>query len=271
MQAARRTVVRLLPRELRWVLPFIVVGSLFLARMSAADASRLIREALVAETKHDSRRALELLLAAEQDRPNDAFVLQKIAQQYSDLTLDLSNRMEMKRHAETALRYAQRAATIDPSNAVNVLSVAVCYGKLASYSDTRLKIEYSRRVREETQRAIALNPRYAWAHHLLGRWHHEVAALGGATKWFVRVVHGGLPPASTAEAVSHLLRATELEPDELSHRLELGFAYMADRQFQKARTEFARGLAMPSIRKHDAFAKDRARQALAGMGERRDE
>lgn len=228
----------------------------------AADFSALIEEARKAEAKLDSAGALELFLAADRTKPDDPVVLQKIAQQYSDLVVDQPTESAKKQLAQTALGYAQRAAQLDPRNAINVLSLAVCHGKLASYSDARIKLEYSRLVKDEAERALKLDPHYAWAHHVIGRWHVEVASLGGTKRFFARLVYGDLPAASLERGIAALRQAVDLEPDELAHRLELGFAYLADGQNAKARALFETGLTMPSRKKHDHAAKERARAAL---------
>lgn len=223
------------------------------------------RAALAAEARLDSARALELFLAAEKDRPADAFVLQKIAKQYSDLVVDQPDDDARRRYAASALAYAERAAALEPGNAVNVLSLAVARGKLAVYSGTREKVRLSRLIKEDAERALALDPSYAWAHHVLGRWHYEVAELGATARIFVKLFYGGLPPAKVSEAVNHLERAVALEPTELNHWLELGFAHAAAGQREQARVAWERGLAMPLRDKHDAPAQDRARAALAKL------
>ena len=129
--------------------------------LPAADSADLIREGLAAESRLETRRALDLFLAAEQAAPADSFLLQKIARQYSDLAVDLKTSAEKKATLERALDYSLRAVALDPNNAENVLSVAVCHGKLAVYSDIRDKVRHSRLVREEAEKAIALSPRYA--------------------------------------------------------------------------------------------------------------
>ena len=247
-------------RPLGWLLPVLLA-----APLPAAPAGDLVREALAAEANMDAKHALALFKQAEAIQPNDAFLLQKIARQYSDLVEDQPGASDRKRYAQTALDYSRRAVAVDPADAVNVLSVAICYGKLALYSDTREKVQYSRLVREEAERALALKPDYAWAHHVLGRWHYEVASLGTTSKFFVRLFYGGLPAASFAEGIRQLQRATELEPGELNHWLELGFAYAAADQLALARQQWARGLAMPSRGKPDEPAKRRTREALARL------
>lgn len=233
--------------------------------VGAAGPAPLVQEALAAEARLDARRALELFLQADEAQPGSAVILQKIARQYSDLVEDQPDVAERKRYAQTALDFARRAVALNPADPVNVLSVAICHGKLALYSDTREKVRNSRFVREDAERALVLNPDYAWAHHVLGRWHYEVASLGATSKFFVRLFYGGLPAASFDEGIRHLRRATELEPAELTHWLELGFACRAAGQTETARQHWNRGLAMPSRHKPDEPAKQRARTALAQL------
>lgn len=232
------------------------------ASSAAPDTAALLRDALTAEARFDSKAALELFLRLDSARPDDPLILQKLSRQYSDLTLDTSDVAEKKRLCTAALTYAQRAVALRPTDPINVLSLAICYGKLGLYSDTRTKIEYSRHVREHAERALALDQRYDYAHHVLGRWHYEVATLGAATRFIVKLIYGGLPQASTAEAVRHLTRATELAPQLPSHRVELGFALLADGQRDLAEKTFEQALALPKCEKYDDEARARARAAL---------
>ena len=243
---------------MRWRIPFCLL--LLLAwpggrLLAATEVETLVQAALAAEQRLDSRRALELFLAAEKLRPPDAFLLQKIARQYSDLVDELGTDAERRLQAERALDYAQRAVALDPRNAVNVLSLAISHGKIGLYSGPREKVAHSRRVKDEAGRALQLDPS-------LGRWHHEVNTLGGVARTFVRILYGGLPPASADEAIRHLTQAAALEPDELAHHLELGLALAATGQNERARVALARGLAMPSRARYDEPAKARARAAL---------
>lgn len=236
-----------------------------LSCVAGAERDELLRGAEAAERAFDAPRALERYLAAEKAGTPDATLLQSIARQYSDLSSEQPSREAQRRYAQQALEYSQRAVALEPRNAVNALSVAISYGKLAIASDTRDKVRYSRLVREEAERALALDPRYAWAHHILARWHLEVAKLGGGSRAIVGLFYGGLPAASVADAVRHLERAVELEPGELQHHLELGFAYKAAGTAAKARNAFEKGLALPSRARIDDPAKARAREALTRL------
>lgn len=242
----------------------IAAGPLANAPSDSSELSTdpLVRDGLAAEKRFDSKAALDLFLRANAAHPNDAFVLQKISRQYSDLAVDVSDSAEKKRLCTESLVYGKRAVELQPDNAVNVLSLAICYGKLGLLSDTRTKIEYSRLMRQYAEQALALNPNYDYAHHVLGRWHYEVATLGAGTRFLVKLIYGGLPSASTAEAVRHLRRAVELSPTLPAHHVELGFALLADGQREAARTEFEKALALPMQEKYDTEARHRATDAL---------
>ncbi len=255
MLACRR--ILLLATALTCLAPF--------GRAYAADADPLLRDALAAEARFDSQTALDLFRQADAARPNDPVILQKLSRQSSDLTLDTPDLAEKKRLCTEALAYAQRAVTLRPDDPVNVLSLAICYGKLATYADTRTKLEYSRLVKDHAEQALALAPRYDYAHHVLGRWNYEVATLGPATRFIVKIIYGGLPAASTAEAVRQLQLATELSPELPAHRVELGFALLADGQRDAAKKTFEQALVMPQREKYDGEARQRAREALARL------
>jgi tetratricopeptide (TPR) repeat protein len=258
MHALRRIPLLLLAAALACFTPLRAATA-----TSAPDP--LLRDALTAEARFDSKTALDLFLKADTARPNDAFILQKIARQYSDLSFDTKDATEQKRLCTEALAFAQRSVALDPKNAVNVLSLAICYGKLGALSDTRTKIEYSRLVKDHAEQSLALDPAYDYAHHVLGRWNYEVATLGVATRFIVKLIYGGLPNASTAEAVRFLRRAAELAPQLPAHRVELGFALLADRQRDAAKLTFEQALVMPQREKYDDEARARARAALENL------
>lgn len=244
-----------------------ILAVLALAVSTTAHAGAredLLGQALAAEHRFDLQRALVLYLQADRLQADDPFVLQKIARQYSDLSDGCPTIEERRAQIGKALGYAQRAAGLQPGNAVNVLSLAICHGKLAACSDVREKIAYSRMVRDEAERALALDPKYAWASHVLGCWNYEVASLNGLESACARVFYGGLPPASFEAAIQMLLRSVELDPRDPAHFIELGFAYRAAGMEHEAESEFRRGLSMPCIEAYDKAAQDRARAALAG-------
>ncbi len=250
----------------RGILIALLFASALVGR-GAEDLDALLKQGLTAEVRLDPRAALVFFRQADAAKPDDPFILQKIAQQLSDSTsvAPLPAKEERRRLVGEALTYAQRAAALAPKNALNVLSVAICYGKLALDSGTRAKIENSRLVKRHAEEALALDAASDWAHHILARWHLEVASLGFADRIALKVVYGGLPSATVAEAIAHFQRAAELAPKQPSHHIELAFALLAASRKADARREFQAGLDLPDSMVVDAEAKERARAALAKL------
>jgi tetratricopeptide (TPR) repeat protein len=235
----------------------------FVLSLEGADAaSSWIEAGLAAEGRMDPRAALDSFRKADEVRPNDPFILQKIARQLSDAAFQENDEEERPRLVREALPYAQRAAELDPSSAVNRLSLAILYGKLALYGDIRTKVEYTRAVRGHAEEALALDPNYAWACHVLGRWHVEVSALGLARRAAVALFLGGLPRASIEEGVRLLEKAVDLEGNAVAHRVELGFAYVRAGRSQDAEACWRKALKMPAHDIYESIARQRAIEAL---------
>ena len=153
------------------LLTYLLCALALFGAARAADVATPLARATEAEAQGRVADALTHYLEAERLSPADPILLQKIARQYSDLCLDPGTSDARRALATQALTYAERAVQLAPNDAVNVLSVAISYGKLALFSDAADKVRYSRLIKENAERALALDPNYDFAHHVLGRWH----------------------------------------------------------------------------------------------------
>jgi tetratricopeptide (TPR) repeat protein len=234
-----------------------------LCASAQSDIPSLIAEGDAYDAKLDNAHALERYLEAEKLGATDANTLYRIARQYALSMNDTRSESAQRDLGETALVYAKRAVAADPKSAKAQLSAAVCYGRLISYVNSKTKIEYSRLIKEHADLALKLDPGDSYAWHVLGVWNYELAKMGPLTRGLVKVVYGGMPPASNEEAARLLRKAVELAPDRVSHHVELGRTYLALGLKRQARTELERGLSLPDREKDDPESKRRAREALA--------
>jgi tetratricopeptide (TPR) repeat protein len=217
------------------------------------------------DAKLDNVRALEAYLQAEKLGATGADTLYRIARQYALRMNDTDSESAQRDLAETALVYAKRAIAADPKSAKAQLSAAVCYGRLVPYVSSKQKVEYSRLIKEHAELGLKLDPTDSYAWHILGVWNYELAKMGPIMRGLVKVVYGGIPPASNEEAARLLSKAVALAPERVSHHVELGRAYLALGLEEQARTELQRGLALPDREKDDPVSKQRAREALAEL------
>jgi tetratricopeptide (TPR) repeat protein len=238
---------------------------LFAAACAHADVAELLKQGDAFDAKLDNAHALEMYLQAEQLGASDPDTLTHIARQYALLMNDTPSDRKQKELGEKALAYSQRAVAENPEHAKSVLSVAICYGRLIRFQDTRAKIEYSRFVREYAEKALKLDPSDSYAWHVLGAWNFELAQMGTMTRAFVKVVYGGIPAASNEEAARLFRKAVQLAPDRVSHHAELGRTLAALGKKEEARDELRKALSLPSREKDDPESKKRAAATLASL------
>jgi tetratricopeptide (TPR) repeat protein len=204
-----------------------VLPLLFVMQVLAEDprVTSLVKQGDAAEQQGNSRGALTSLRAAEAIDPKNLGVLLRISKQYSDLIDETKPEDNAKRMAERALEYGNRALAVDPHNAKAHLNLAISYGHLTDFVGNKVKLEYSKVIRDETLKSIELDPTDDFAWHVLGRWHAGVANVSGVLKALASLVYGGLPKASNEEASKCLKRAAELAPQRIMHHAELARVY----------------------------------------------
>jgi tetratricopeptide (TPR) repeat protein len=244
----------------------LAIALLFAAAARALGVDDAVSAGLAAERRMEPMEALVHFRMALAARPDDAFLQQKVAQQLSDAAFLESSPEVRTQLASEALVHAKRAVELDPSSAVARLSLSVLYGKLAIEEDTRTRIEYARRIHRHAEEALALDADYAWARHVLGRWHVELSRINRAERAVVALFLGGLPRASLDEGIAHLEEAVRLESDAVPHHVELGFAYQRAGRLEEARTAWQTALRLPTVRVYDSAAKQRASTALEQSG-----
>lgn len=79
---------------------------------------------------------------------------------------------------------------LDSSAALPHIAACISLGRLALLSDNRTKVSLARDARQEAVTALALEPSSDLAHHLMGRWHTEMANLNMVVRTLVRVMYG---------------------------------------------------------------------------------
>lgn len=225
----------------------------------------LIRQSDAFDAKNRNAEALAVIQQADQLAPGNAEILYRLAKQKSQLSQEAKSAAERKKLGAEALEAAQSAATAAPKNAQTHLTLAIVYGRLAQDEPARRKIELSRLIRDEAETAARLDPREDYAWHVLGRWNYEMANFNAVLKSLAQAIYGKFPDASNEKAVEYLEKAVALRPDRVVHQIELGRAYLAIGEKDKARAALEKGLSLPSVAKDDNETKERGRKALSQL------
>jgi tetratricopeptide (TPR) repeat protein len=240
---------------------------LFLATraVNAESAQELIQKGDVYYAKLQAAEALEFYLPAEKLDSNNVQLLVRIAREYRHLMSDAMKATEKMQFGETAVDYAQRAVDLAPNDPDAQLALAISYGKMLPFEETKEKIATSRRIKIAADKVIALDPKNDLAWQVLGRWYLGLAEVGTVKRAFAQIKYGKLPPAKYEDAVRCFEKAMELNPNRLMHCIELGRTYAKMGKDEDARRLITKGLGMAETEKDDLETKNIGRQVLKGL------
>jgi tetratricopeptide (TPR) repeat protein len=242
----------------------LLIGLFTCSTAYPQSASEWIKKGDAFEASGKSKEALTAYLEAEKKSPNDAAILIKIAKQYGDLMPSLGGAAK-KDASVKSLGYSRKAVAINPKSSDSHLALALSLGKNTEFMGNRQKIEASREMKTAAETALRLNPKSDYAHHMLGRWHQEMAGIGGAARALAKMIYGGVPKGTYQEALEHFEAARKINNRRLIHQIEYGRTLAMMGRDAKAKTEIKKGLNMPNREADDSDAKERGRKTLNSL------
>ncbi len=164
----------------------------------------------------------------------------------------------------SAQDYARRAVTANPRDAESHFELARAIGRNALTMGTRDKIKYAGEVRAEALEALKINPKHAGALHVMGLWNAEIMRLNGLSRMIAKNFLGGnvFGEANWDNAQRYLEEATQLDPNRITHHLDLGRVYADRGDKAKAREQFEWIGKATVMDFNDRTYKEKAKQAL---------
>ncbi|KAI8467530.1 MAG: hypothetical protein J3K34DRAFT_481196 [Monoraphidium minutum] len=238
------------------------------APWDAAGAARdWLARGAAAERALDLREALSCYQSALSLQPSSLEYLCRVAKQWSDLTYEPGAGPAQAVEANSkAVEFAERAVALAPEWAGGYIAECVSKGRLALFSDNKTKVRLAKEAREAAVTALALEPGNDLAHHLMGRWHYEMAQINFVVRQLVRLVYGAaLAPGTFPDALSEFQAAADLAPGRLIHRVELGRTLLKLGRRREALAALEASLAMDVEDVNAKCEKDEAEAMLARL------
>ncbi len=160
--------------------------------------------------------------------------------------------------------YARRAIAAAPNDPEPHFHLARALGRLALSVGIRERVRFANEIHDEGMEALRLNPNHPGALHVLGVWNAEVMRLSGIERFFARKMLGGkrFGEASWDKAISYMEKAVEVDPERLTHQLDLARIYVDRKENDKARARFERVIAGRVSDYNDPVYKREAEAAL---------
>lgn len=209
---------------------------LALAGPVAAQSEReLVETAQRQEAALNEDGAFETLKVAVKVNPSSYSALWKLSELCSRIGKRQAKKETQQEFYKLGRAYAQRAVFVNPQGADGYYVLAVAMGRMAMSQSGKERVNSVKEIRGNIEKALQLNPNHGRAWHVLGKWHYEVSNLGMFEKAALKLIYGGLPPASLQESIRCYEKARSLEPDFALNYLELAKAYHRNGQDDKAR------------------------------------
>jgi tetratricopeptide (TPR) repeat protein len=251
---------------LRWSLILLAVQFWPLTRLSAEaeNLSVLLQKADRLDDTDHFLEAITILKGLEKGDPRNVEVLYRISRVESDLVDDLPDDTKKKGHdyAVEAMAYAKRAIEADSQSSEAHLAAAIAYGVMTDFVDDRTKIEYSKFIKDEAEKAIELDPKNDYAYLVLARWNFEMTQLNPILKGIAELLYGQMPPASQEKALEDFQKAIDLAPNKMIHHFCYGEALAKLGRKDEARAEYQKVLRLaPTCREERGYQQ----KATAGL------
>jgi tetratricopeptide (TPR) repeat protein len=215
-----------------------VCSILFTNLARSQDVGELIRKADELDKQERTDAAIETLRRAEKIRPSNPDVLVKLSQDYSDKIDASKDRSQKLASAKLCLEYAKKAVHAAPDNADAHVCLSIAYGKMTDFVDNKTKMEYSKVIKSEAEKAVELNPKNDQALLILARWNFDMATLNPILKVIAESLYGQLPPASKEKAMEYFQRAIAAAPESIIDHAQFAEALESMGKTNEARAEW---------------------------------
>ena len=183
--------------------------------------------------------ALRHYEAAIAGAPNNADALAKASIAAVDVGEATSDKGRQKALYAQGEQLARRAIATAPNDADGHFALARALGRTAQTLGSRERVKYAGEVRAHALDALKRDPMHAGALHVMGMWNAEVMRLNGVSRFMAKNLLGGrvFDQASWNNAQSYMERAVAVEPNRLTHRLDLAGVYLDRNNSAKAKEQ----------------------------------
>ncbi|HEY7234220.1 MAG TPA: tetratricopeptide repeat protein [Gemmatimonadaceae bacterium] len=187
----------------------------------------------------------------------------------SNAAIDLGefNDAERQSYYARGEQLGRLAVKSNPNSSEAHFALAKAEGRVALSKGKRDKVKYAGVVHDEVHASLRLDSLNAGALHVLGMWNAEIMRLSRFERWAARNLLGGgvLGEANWDSAQRYLERAVSLEPNRITHRLDLAGVYADRGDTAKAREQYEAIAQLPVTDYNDPRYKQLAEERLRSL------
>lgn len=205
------------------ILLFTIITSIYAI---AQNNDEQYAKALKLRTEYKYKEGLPAFQALLKADSNNVNYLHGGSYFYSKYGFYYAPEAEKIKYYQRAEYLAKKAIKLNEASADAHYVYAMAMGRINENASSKQKIANSKLIKGEVDRAIALNPKLAGAHHILGRWNRTIAGFNAVEKAMINSFFGGVPTgASYDAAIKAFMTAITIEPKYMLHQYELAQTY----------------------------------------------
>lgn len=210
--------------------------SAILASPRYNDVTLLLAQGDEHFSNFDNYSALESYKKAFELSPNDFETLVRMARVHNDIGRSMLWRNDSAEvWYRKAVEFAEVLIEKYPDHADSHFWIAITRGSLVPFLGVQEKLDVGKFVVKHARQAVEIDSTFGPAYVVLGILYREAAKL----KWYERVianvVFGGSLPGTIEDSEQVLLRALELNPNDIFAHFELARTYQFLEQEEKAK------------------------------------
>jgi tetratricopeptide (TPR) repeat protein len=243
----------------------VILSVLFCISAPGQDVTYLIKEGEQLEKSLKEEEALQKYLEALRLSPNSLSALVKCSEMSSIVGNHQKEKAKKTEYFEAAKTYAESALKQSENDPDANYVMAMAMGRMSMVNSGKDKAKYLRDIKKYADAALAANPQHTKSLFILGKWNLEIVSLNVTEKATLKVLYGGMPPASLSEAITNFEKVKAASPWFVLNYLELAKAYKANGQSDKSIEVLNRMLKLPPKTSDDYAYKAEGKKMLEGL------
>ena len=229
------------------------------------QSNQLNDEARALERQYNTAQAVLKYEQSLKENPNQISVIVRLVEIYCFELNDVNDDDKKKEQLNKAKELLQLAKSIDSTSSDYLYSQTTYLGKLIEVSPVKEKAQITKSIKQLLDEALTKDPNHVKCLYSLANWNQEVASLNPAVKAAMKVIFGGLPPASIDKAIELHQKARKLNPGFLANNLELALLYKKTNQPSRAIEILDSQMKMPTKTKEELEIKNKSKQLLQSL------
>ncbi len=244
----------------------LLIFLLFITALKANSFTHYISEGDKHYSKLDNFNALKNYEKAYELAPDNYEVLLKLTRTYNDAgeeLKELRRRDEAKKYIDKAVKFAEIFKNKFPDSAAVYAYLALSYGNVAMYVGGKDKVTYARKIKDNAEKSIRMDPDNFLPYIILGIYNREISGLSWFERLFANTFFGNVPDGSLEQSEKHFLKALKIRPNMIVAMYQLAKTYRAMENERKEKEMLQKVLNLKVEDFRDKFAKEKSKRRLA--------